>query len=69
MKEEQIKNLTYLLKRLDILRDKKSVRNEGKEKFNVFSCLYKTTDETKLHSRFISSLRPTRLAWIGYKTA
>jgi hypothetical protein len=56
MKEEQIKNLIYLLKRLDILRDKISARNEGKEKFNVFSCLYKTTDEVNLHSRFISSL-------------
>ena len=56
MKEEQIKNLTYLLNRLDILRDKISARNEGKEKFNIFSCLLNKCDEVNLHSRFISSL-------------
>lgn len=56
MTEEQTKNLTYLLKRLDVLRDKISARNEGKEKFNVFSCLLDKSDEVYLHSRFISSL-------------
>lgn len=56
MTEEQSKNLTYLLKRLDVLRDKISARNEGKEKFNVFSCLLDKSDEVYLHSRFISSL-------------
>ncbi len=56
MIEEQIKSLKYLLSRLDILRDKISARNEGKEKFNVFSCLLDKTDEVCLHSRFISSL-------------
>lgn len=69
MTEEQTKNLTYLLKRLDILRDRISVRNEGKEKFNIFSCLIDKTKERELHSRFISSLiDPHGYHGLGYET-
>ena len=56
MKEDQVRNLKMLLQRLDIVRDKIAARNEGKEKFNVFSCLLDSNDERYLHSRFISSL-------------
>ena len=56
MKEEQIRNLQFLLQRLDIVRDKISARNENKEKFNVFTCLMDSNDEVNLHSRFLSSL-------------
>ena len=56
MKEDQIRNLQVLLQRLDIVRDKITARNEGKEKFNVFTCLMDSSEEVNLHSRFISSL-------------
>lgn len=56
MKEDQIRNLQVLLQRLDIVRDKITARNEGKEKFNVFTCLMDSSDEENLHSRFISSI-------------
>lgn len=56
MEEDKIRNLQVLLQRLDIVRDKITARNEGKEKFNVFTCLMDSSDEVNLHSRFISSL-------------
>lgn len=56
MEEDKIRNLQVLLQRLDIVRDKITARNEGKEKFNIFTCLMDSSDEVNLHSRFISSL-------------
>lgn len=56
MKEDQIRNLQVLLQRLDIVRDKITARNDGKEKFNIFTCLMDSSEEVNLHSRFISSL-------------
>lgn len=35
MEEDKIRNLQVLLQRLDIVRDKITARNEGKEKFNA----------------------------------
>lgn len=56
MKEDQIRNLKALLQRLDVVRDKITARKEGKENFNIFTCLMKYSDEENLHSRFISSI-------------
>lgn len=56
MEEKIAKDISYLLRRLDIVRDKISARNESKDNFNVFSCLKIERDEEKLHSRLISSL-------------
>lgn len=56
MKEDQIRNLQVLLQRLDIVRDKITARNDGKEKFNIFTCLMDSSEEVNLHSRFISRL-------------
>lgn len=56
MKEDQIRNLKALLQRLDVVRDKITARKEGKENFNIFTCLMKYSDEKNLHSRFISSI-------------
>lgn len=67
MKEDQIRNLQVLLQRLDIVRDKITARNEGKEKFNVFTCLMDSSEEVNLHSRFISSLLdPQGNHWLGF---
>lgn len=56
MKEDQIRNLKALLQRLDVVRDKITARKEGKDNFNIFTCLMKYSDEENLHSRFISSI-------------
>lgn len=39
MKEDQIRNLKALLQRLYVVRDKITARKEGKENFNIFTCL------------------------------
>lgn len=45
-----------LLKDLEIIRTKHKYLNSQKEKYNIFSVLYREHDERKLHSRFIASL-------------
>lgn len=51
-----MKNIILFLKELNLIRDDYERRAEREEHYNIFSVLFKSSDEVKLHSRFISSL-------------
>ena len=49
-------NLKYLLKELNILRQRIIDREKNQDTFNIFEFMFKKTDEVNLHSRFLSVL-------------
>lgn len=53
---DDIKNIKYLLRDINIVRKKIEEREENEEIFNIFTILRKKTDEVYLHSRFLSAL-------------
>ena len=53
---EEVKNLQYLLRDMNIIRKKYDEIEKNKDDFNVFSVLRKDSDEVYLHSRFLSAL-------------
>lgn len=53
---EDIKNIKYLLRDINIVRKKIEERAKDEEKFNIFTILRKESDEVYLHSRFLSAL-------------
>lgn len=50
------KNVEYLLRDIDIIRQKYKEREANEDNFNLFTILRRRSDECYLHSRFISSL-------------
>lgn len=56
MKETVDKNIVDLLVKLGPIREDVEKKYNEEEKFNLFTCLLKISDEVKLHSRFISHL-------------
>lgn len=51
-----IKNLNYLLRDINVLRKKYEERKKNEDNFNLFTILKKDSDEVYLHSRFLSSI-------------
>ena len=49
-------NLHYLLKEINLIRERYFALNEEKEHFNIFTTLRDQSEEVTLHSRFISSI-------------
>lgn len=49
-------NLHYLLKEINLIREKYIALNEEKEHFNIFTTLRDQSEEVALHSRFLSSI-------------
>ncbi len=50
------KSLKYLITNLEIVKARYDEIRDKKEMFNIFSAMYKQTDERRLHSRFIATL-------------
>ena len=53
---ENIKNIKYLLRDINIVRKKFEEREKNEDNFNMFTILRKESDEVYLHSRFLSAL-------------
>ena len=53
---EDIKNIKYLLRDINIVRKKFEEREKNEDNFNMFTILRKESDEVYLHSRFLSAL-------------
>ena len=53
---EDIKNIKYLLRDINIVRKKYEEREKNEDNFNMFTILRKESDEVYLHSRFLSAL-------------
>lgn len=53
---EDIKNIQYLLRDINIVRKKFEEREKNEDNFNMFTILRKESDEVYLHSRFLSAL-------------
>lgn len=53
---EEIKNIKYLLRDINIVRKKFEEREKNEDNFNMFTILRKESDEVYLHSRFLSAL-------------
>ena len=53
---ENIKNIKYLLRDINIVRKKFEEREKNEDNFNMFTILRKVSDEVYLHSRFLSAL-------------
>ena len=53
---EDIKNIKYLLRDINIVRKKFEEREKNEDNFNMFTVLRKESDEVYLHSRFLSAL-------------
>lgn len=53
---EEIKNIKYLLRDINIVRKKFEEREKNEDNFNMFAILRKESDEVYLHSRFLSAL-------------
>lgn len=53
---ENIKNIKYLLRDINIVRKKYEEREKNEDNFNMFTILRKESDEVYLHSRFLSAL-------------
>lgn len=51
-----IKNIKYLLRDINIVRKKFEEREKNEDNFNMFTILRKESDEVYLHSRFLSAL-------------
>lgn len=51
-----MKEIGYLLRDINVVREKSLKRELQEDCFNLFTILKKESDETFLHSRFISSL-------------
>lgn len=49
-------NLHYLLKEINLIRERYAALNEEKEHFNIFTTLRDQSEEVTLHSRFLSSI-------------
>lgn len=49
-------NLHYLLKEINLIRERYLALNEEKEHFNIFTTLRDQSEEVTLHSRFLSSI-------------
>lgn len=53
---DEIKNIKYLLKDINVVRKKYEEREKNQDNFNLFTILRKEHDEVYLHSRFLSAL-------------
>lgn len=53
---EDIKNIQYLLRDINIVRKKFEEKEKNEDNFNMFTILRKESDEVYLHSRFLSAL-------------
>ncbi len=53
---ENIKNIKYLLRDINIVRKKFEEREKNEDNFNMFTILRKESDEVYLHSKFLSAL-------------
>ncbi|BDS09844.1 PDDEXK-like family protein [Aureispira anguillae] len=51
-----MKDLNYLLQKLEIVQERYETKRAGEEQFNIFTALHKEHDERRLHSRFIAVL-------------
>lgn len=52
----ELKNIKYLLRDINIVRKKFEEREKNEDNFNMFTILRKESDEVYLHSRFLSAL-------------
>lgn len=53
---DDIKNIKYLLRDINVVRKKFEERKKNEDNFNVFTILRKESDEVYLHSRFLTAL-------------
>lgn len=53
---DEIRNIKYLLRDINIVRKKYEEREKNEDNFNMFTILRKESDEVYLHSRFLSAL-------------